>query len=174
LRYREIRDAVQRAFWVYVSLFEIPDTFHEHLKTTIPWLSDVKIISLILGSALESLLPHFCDLAVTQTAALHAIAERFLTPTDFDSDLRILAQMFTCNNAHAGGLAQLGFLFALSFCYLTATQNCTRCRAFEWIDHLRLFLLHSSMCRRQSCAIPLPPGRAGFDLAVVTFGRGGI
>jgi hypothetical protein len=95
LRYREIRDAVQRAFCVYVSLFGIPDTSHEDLKTTIRWFSDVKIISDILGSAFESLLPHFCDLAVTQTAALHAITERFLTPADFDSDLTKLAHMIT-------------------------------------------------------------------------------
>jgi hypothetical protein len=59
LRYREIRDAIQRAFCVYVRLFEIPDTFHEDLKTTIPWFSDIKIIGVILGSAVERVLLHF-------------------------------------------------------------------------------------------------------------------
>jgi hypothetical protein len=139
LYHEQLRESVSRAFCAFVQLITIPKVIRRDLKRSISWFNSAECIEVILSSSFEHFLPCFCDHAIEQPAFMQAIADQFLDPIDFETDLQRYAGILKRDKAYSLMFNSFGALLALAFSYFPDSTQVMRFCAFKVIYHLLLF-----------------------------------
>jgi hypothetical protein len=139
LQFPKLLLAVYQTYDAFVRVIKIPEHLEGDVLKSVVRLSHVPTLAVTLSSSFDSFFVYFIEKAVSADSFFRAIANQFIFPTDFDTDLIQLRERLAYDRSYQTVTDRFGSLFALSLFYLTDAKVAVRTAASHVVYHLILF-----------------------------------